>query len=168
MAKALSAHEAVARLNGAVEVIPLPREITRESLEELVGGADLILDCLDNVPTRLIINELSVKRRLPLVHAGVRGLGGQLTFMHPPHTACLACFLGGGGTAELSNAQDPPPILGATAGTMGCLQALEAVKHLAGIGATARNRMIFWDGESMEFETVKVERNPDCPVCGGR
>jgi molybdopterin/thiamine biosynthesis adenylyltransferase len=51
---------------------------------------------------------------------------------------------------------------------MGCLQALEAVKHLAGIGATARNRMIFWDGESMEFETVKVERNPDCPVCGGR
>jgi adenylyltransferase/sulfurtransferase len=166
--KALSARKAVAELNRHVKVTPLSYEITRESIGELVAGADLILDCLDNVPARLVINELSVRASIPLVHAGVRGLAGQLTFVYPPETACLACFLGDAPFAEPADAQIPPPILGATAGAMGCLQALEAIKHLTGIGSPAKNRMIFWDGESMEFEEVKIGRNPGCPVCGDR
>ena len=166
--KALSARKAVGRLNRHVKVTPLASEITRENVEELVAGADLILDCLDNVPARLIINELAVRARLPLVHAGVRGLSGQLTFVHPPETACLACFMGDAAASEPADSEDPPPILGAVAGVMGCLQALEAVKYLTGIGAAAKNRIIFWDGELMEFEEVKIGRNPACPVCGKR
>ena len=60
----------------------------------------------------------------------------------------------------------PLPVLGTTAGTLGCLQALEAIKHVTGLGACARNRIVFWDGESLGFEEVKIVKNPDCPVCG--
>ena len=164
--KAVSARKAVRRLNPHVVVEPLVADISRDNAAALLGDAGLILDCLDNVPARLALNEIAVRAGLPLVHAGVRGLGGQLTFIHPPETGCLACFLGseerpGPGT-------EPAPILGAVAGALGCLQALEAVKYAAGIGGLAKNRMIFWDGESMRFEEAAIGRNPRCAVCASR
>jgi adenylyltransferase/sulfurtransferase len=94
------------------------------------------------------------------MHAGVRGLAGQLSFLHPPATPCLACFL------EEGPAEQPLPILGATAGVMGCLQALEALKYLAGMDGLAENRIVFFDGASMSFDSVAVARRPGCPACG--
>jgi len=79
--KAASARQAVARLNKEVRVVPLVTEITEQNVGELAAGADILLDCLDNVPARLVVNRLSVSARIPLVHAGVRGLGGQLAFL---------------------------------------------------------------------------------------
>jgi adenylyltransferase/sulfurtransferase len=168
--KAASARKAVARLNGEVTVVPLTAEITAENVGELSAGADILLDCLDNVRSRLVLNRHSVSTRVPMVHAGVRGLGGQLTFLRPPATPCLACFMeeapvlapAGRADAEPS----PPPILGAVAGAMGCLQALEAVKFLTGIGERAEGRIVFLDGEMMKFEVAEIARRPDCPVCG--
>jgi molybdopterin-synthase adenylyltransferase len=166
--KSSSARRAVARLNRHVRVVSLFAELTQDNVVELAAGAHLLLDCLDSVPDRMILNSLSVKARIPLVHAGVRALGGQLTFLRPPATPCLACFLrepspeaGSPGPAE-----QPLPILGAVAGAMGCLQALEALKYLAGVGECAENRILFFDGETMSFESVPVARSPDCPVCG--
>ncbi len=170
MRKAVSAQKAVGRLNSEVEVVPLAAEITGLNLGELAAGADILMDCLDNVPTRLLLNVLSVSAHLPLVHAGVRGLGGQLTFLRPPATACLACFMQESSAASTTppGAQGPPPILGAAAGAMGCLQALEALKYLTGIGERAENRIIFLDGETMRFDSVEIARNPQCPVCAGQ
>jgi molybdopterin/thiamine biosynthesis adenylyltransferase len=170
--KSASARKAVAHLNRDVQVVPLAVELTPGNARELAAHADILLDCLDNVTSRLVLNRLSVDSSLPLVHAGVRGLGGQLAFLHPPATACLACFL------QESTAEEPAarpaaltssltlPILGAVAGTLGCLQALEALKYLAGTGENLRNRVIFLDGETMEFREVEITRNPDCRVCG--
>ncbi len=168
MKKAVSAREGVGRLNSEVDVVSLAAEMTERNIVELAAGADILLDCLDNVPTRLILNQLSVSAHLPLVHAGVRGLGGQLSFLRPPATACLACFLQEAFIGEpVAAPPGPPPILGAVAGAMGCLQALEALKYLTGIGECAENRIIFLDGETMRFDAVEIARNPGCPVCGG-
>jgi adenylyltransferase/sulfurtransferase len=168
--KAASARQAVARLNKEVRVVPLVTEITEQNVGELAAGADILLDCLDNVPARLLVNRLSVSARIPLVHAGVRGLGGQLAFLRPPATPCLACFLQEAPAREPAERSDgpsnPPPILGAVAGVMGCLQALEALKFLTGIGERAESRIVFLDGETMKFEIVEIAKNPDCPVCG--
>lgn len=72
----------------------------------------------------------------------------------------------GSGADGLDAAQQPPPILGATAGVVGCLQALEALKYITGIGERAENRLVFFDGEAMSFDEVRIARNPGCPVCG--
>ncbi len=168
--KAFSARRAVARLTREVRVVPLASAITAQNVEALAAGADILLDCLDNIPARLIVNGLSVRARIPLVHAGVRGLGGQLAFLRPPATPCLACFLrespGEGPADRPAGRPNPPPILGAVAGVMGCLQALEALKFLTGIGEPAESRIVFLDGETMKFEIVEIAKNPGCPVCG--
>jgi molybdopterin/thiamine biosynthesis adenylyltransferase len=175
MRKSASARKAVARLNRDVRVVPLVVEMTGPNVGELAANADILLDCLDNVPSRLVLNRHSVSARLPLVHAGVRGLGGQLSFLHPPATPCLACFMEeaspqdpvAASSGMATEPSSPPPILGAVAGAMGCLQALEALKFLTGIGERAENRIVFLDGETLKFEVVEILRNPRCRVCGG-
>jgi molybdopterin-synthase adenylyltransferase len=173
--KVRSARVTLTALDRHARIEPLAAAITAQNVEELVGGADLLVDCLDNFSSRLVLNALAVRAGLPLVHAGARGLGGQLMFIHPPHTPCLVCALGSEGSdpsavgpsaTDPDAADDPAPILGAAAGALGCLQALEALKHLAGIGAAIRGTMLFWDGATMAFESVAVEKDPRCPVCG--
>jgi len=160
--KVRSARRTVRRVNPYVRVVPLHAVIDERSVEALVGEAGLILDCLDNFPTRQVLNSLAVRRSLPMIHAGVTGYCGQITFLHPPATACLACIV----------PQSPPqelfPILGATAGLLGCLEALEALKYLTGGGPLLAGRLLFCDGAAMQFQEVAIERDPRCPVCGGR
>ena len=160
--KVRSAARTVRRVNPHVRVVPLQATIEEPSVESLVGGAELILDCLDNFPTRQLLNAFAVRRSLPMIHAGVTGYCGQITFLHPPATACLACIV------PESPPQEIFPILGATAGLLGCLQALEALKYLAGSGPLLVGRMLFCDGQAMQFQEVAVSRDPRCPVCGGR
>jgi len=163
MRKSSSARRSSARLNRGVRVVSLAAEMTDENVDELAAGADVLLDCLDNVQGRMVLNRSSLRTRVPLVHAGVKGMGGQLSFLRPPSTPCLACFLG----EERDVAPGPLPIVGAVAGTMGCLQALEALKYLTGIGERAENRILFFDGEALSFESVPIARRPGCPACGG-
>ena len=158
--KALSTVETLQAVNPAVQVIPLCDTITSDNVASLIGGAQLMVDCLDNFQTRYILNDHAVKTGLPLVHAGVNGFCGQIAFIHPPQTACLACLL----------AEAPPPetfpILGATAGAVGCLEALEALKYLTGTGELLEGRLLFFDGETMQVQEVRFDRDPECRVCG--
>ncbi len=158
--KVRSAARTVRRVNPRTRVVPLRAPIHRASVEELVGDAQLILDCLDNFPTRQVLNALAVRRGLPMIHAGVTGYCGQITFLHPPATACLACIV------PESPPQEVFPILGATAGLLGCLEALEALKYLSGSGPLLVGRMLFCDGQAMQFQEVAVQKDPNCPVCG--
>jgi molybdopterin/thiamine biosynthesis adenylyltransferase len=156
-----AAREALGRLNPAVQVVGLRERIGSGNVAALAAGAALLIDCLDNFQTRHVLNAYAVQARRPLLHAGVSGLCGQITLLHPPHTACLACLVPAAPPAE------SPPILGATAGLLGCLQAMEALKFLTGTGSSLLGRLLFCDGEAMRFEEVRLERDPDCPVCGG-
>jgi molybdopterin/thiamine biosynthesis adenylyltransferase len=158
--KVRSARRMLARVNPLVRVVPLHAEMSESAIEGLVGDAGLLVDCLDNFETRLVLNSFAVRRSLPLIHAGVTGYCGQITFLHPPGTACLACLV----------PQAPPretfPILGATAGMLGCLEALEALKYLAAQGALLSGRLLFCDGAGMQFQEVAIQKDPRCPVCG--
>jgi molybdopterin/thiamine biosynthesis adenylyltransferase len=160
--KVRSARRTLLRVNPHVRVVPLEAAIEEQSVEALVGDADLIIDCLDNFATRLVLNALAVRRRLPMIHAGVTGFCGQITFLRPPATACLACLV------PEAPPQEVFPILGATAGLLGCLEALEALKFLVGAGPLLSGRLLFCDGSAMQFQEVAIEKDPHCPVCGGR
>ncbi len=159
-AKAASAVETLNALNPGVQVTPFIEHLDESNIERIAGKADLAIDCLDNYATRYVLNSFCLHRGIPLVHGAIWGFMGQVTFLHPPETPCLRCIV-----------PEPPaeatfPVLGATAGVTGCLQALEAIKFLAGMGTNLKGTLLYWDGEEMAFNTFQVKRNPTCPDCG--
>jgi len=157
--KAASAKKTLERMNPDITVEALQEKITAGSVAGLIGRVDLILDCLDNFPTRHIINEYAVHNRIPFIHGGVYGMQGQVTFIQAPETPCLWCISAGTPAAVF-------PIVGAAAGVIGCMEALEALKYLSGVGTNLRGRMLVWNGETTECMDLPQKRIPDCPVCG--
>jgi len=158
--KAESGKMTLTQLNPRIEVVALGAKIEEGTVDDLVGDADIIADCMDNFPTRYVLNECAVRRGIPFVHASIWGLEGKLTFIHTPQTPCLKCIFPAAPPREVF------PVLGATPGTVGCLEAMEVIKHLTGIGETLKGRLLVWCGDEMEFMVYPVVRNPHCPVCG--
>jgi len=160
MKKTDSARIAASGLNPFISIHSLPVKIDQTNAEEIVGDTDLIIDCLDNFEARFILNRVSVNRGIPMIHAGVSEFQGQITFLQPPDTPCLACFF----------TKNPIPkqnhVAGMTPGILGTMQALEAVKYLAGIGGCLKNRLVFWDGLTMRLEGILIKHDPECNVCG--
>jgi len=157
--KAVSGKKTLELLNGLIRVTALPEKITEESVDRLVGNSNLILDCMDNFETRYLLNACAMRLGIPFIHASVRGFEGRLTFLRPPQTPCLRCLIPEAPPKEVF------PILGATAGVIGTLQAMEAVKYLTGTGTLLKGRLLVWDGAEAEFQTLKLGRDPSCPVC---
>jgi len=129
-------------------------------VDELVGDADIIVDCMDNFPTRYVLNECAIRKHIPFVHASVWGLEGKLTFIHSPETPCLRCIFPSAPPPEVF------PVLGATPGAIGCLEAMEVIKYLAGVGENLKGKLLVWCGDDMEFCSYPVLKNPACPACG--
>jgi len=158
--KAVSAKLTLEEMNPHITVTAFTDKIVAENVDELVGDADLILDCMDNFPTRYLLNESAMRKKIPMVHGSIWGLDGRLTFIHAPETPCLRCYF----------PESPPkevfPVLGATPGVVGTLQAMEALKYLAGIGKLLKGKLLVWSGHDMSFKTFKGFRDPDCPTCG--
>jgi adenylyltransferase/sulfurtransferase len=157
--KVESARQTLNALNPGVRVAPFNEPLDEGNIERIAGEADMVVDCLDNYETRYLLNSFCMRRGIPLVHGAIWGLVGQVTFLQPPETPCLRCIV-----------PEPPPraifpVLGATAGVTGCLQALEALKFLAGVGSNLKGTLLYWDGEEMAFNTFQVKRNPSCPDC---
>jgi adenylyltransferase/sulfurtransferase len=160
--KVVSARNFLTRFNPYIEVEYFPETMTRQTIGTLVGDATIMVDCLDNFETRYILNDYGISKRLSLVHAGVEGLTGQITFIHSPETPCLRCVI-----PEGPPPQKTFPILGTTAGIIGCLEANEVLKHLTGIGTPLKGKLLIWDGLESEFHSVDIGKDPRCPVCGG-
>jgi adenylyltransferase/sulfurtransferase len=158
--KAVSAKQTLERLNPDIRVTALTDRIAVENADELVGDAAIIADCMDNFPTRYLLNEVAIRKGIPLVHASVWGLEGRLSFLHAPETPCLRCLFPEAPPAEVF------PVLGATPGVIGTLQAVETIKYLAGIGTNLKGKLLVWDGAEMEFLTLKATKDPHCPTCG--
>jgi molybdopterin/thiamine biosynthesis adenylyltransferase len=161
MNKAESAKLTLSRLNPNVTIEALPVRIEESNVDELVGDADIILDCMDNFPTRYVLNAVAVRKRIPFVHGSIWGLEGRVTFLQPPETPCLACIFQGTPPREVF------PVLGATPGITGTLQAMEALKYLAGVGSLLKGRLLCCDYQEMRFFEAKIRRNPACTVCSG-
>ncbi|MCM8763019.1 MAG: HesA/MoeB/ThiF family protein [Candidatus Omnitrophica bacterium] len=158
-AKALSAKETLGKINPYIKIEVFHEKIEESSIAKLVGDASVIVDCLDNFPTRYILNEFAVRNKLVFVHGSIWGWEGRVTTMRFPQTACFSCVF-----------PEPPPagvfpVVGVTPGIIGCLQAAEVIKYLVGIGSPLYNELLLFNAKNMEFERLKVRPDPNCPVC---
>ncbi len=134
--------------------------IDSENISTLIKGADGIVDAMDNFETRYILNKAACDERIPLFHGGIHGFSGQATTIIPGRTACLRCIFPHAPPKEVF------PVLGTTAGFIGIVQANEVIKYITDMGGLLENRLLLWDGERAEVDTIAVEKNSSCPVCG--
>lgn len=158
--KSDSAEQTLSALNSEILIESHASTLDQKNIRELAAGADVILDCLDNIETRLVLNTYSIEQNVAIIHAGVDGWTGQLSFLHPPETPCLACLF-----EEAEDGQGPTPILGAIAGIVGSTQALEAIRYLTGQADTLKNVLLHFDGLNMEWNRIDISKNLSCKAC---
>jgi len=157
--KAVSAKQTLEELNPDISVLAFTEKITADNVDLLVGDSDLIVDCMDNFPTRYILNDCAIRKGIPLVFGSIWGMEGRLSFIKSPETPCLRCIY------PDSPPQEVFPVVGATPGVIGTLQALEVVKYLTGIGENLKGRLLVWNGSKVEFKTFRAYKDPECPSC---
>ncbi|MGM0604230.1 MAG: SAMP-activating enzyme E1 [Halobacteriota archaeon] len=163
--KVESAAAFVERLNPDVTVEPYERRVDPESVEELLAGYDVIVDASDNFATRYLLNDAARMAQIPIAHGAIYKFEGQLTTL-VPEGPCYRCLF-----REAPEPGTVPDcattgVLGVLPGTVGCIQATEAMKLLLEAGDPLVGRLLFYDAMDMTFETVPYEKDPDCPVCG--
>lgn len=158
--KAISALKTLEEMNPSIEVAAFTDKIIEENVDQLVGEADIILDCMDNFSTRYLLNESAIRKGIPLVYGSIWGMEGRLSFIHSPETPCLRCLFADAPPSEVF------PVVGATPGVIGSLQALETIKYLTGIGKTLNGRLLVWDGNAMNFRVFRAPKDSDCLTCG--
>ncbi len=157
--KVESAREKLVQLNPWIEVEAVAETIDEHNVMALVDGCDVIIDAMDNYPTRYLLNRAAIAHKIPFIHGGISGLNGMATTLVPGKGSCLRCIF----------AEGPPPstfpVLGIAAGVIGLIQATEAIKCITGVGELLVGRLLLFDGVSLTFREVKVRRRPDCQGC---
>jgi adenylyltransferase/sulfurtransferase len=159
--KPFSVARKLAKLNSSIEVTPVSKKITERNAREIVKGVNLVMDGTDNFKTRFILNKACVAEGIPFIHGGVHGLFGEITTILPGRTPCLACIF-----PEVPHRKGPLPVFGVTPALIAILQVTEAIKLLAGFGSLLTGRMLFFNGETMDFTFCNLVKNPYCKVCG--
>jgi molybdopterin/thiamine biosynthesis adenylyltransferase len=159
--KPFSAAQKLAKLNSSIEVTPVFKEITERNSREIIKGANLVIDGMDNIKTRFILNKACVAEGIPFVHGGVHGLFGEVTTIIPERTPCLACIF-----PEVPQKKGVFPVFGVTPALIAILQVTEALKLLAGFGSLLTGKMLYFNGDTMEFKFTNLVKNQNCEVCG--
>lgn len=158
--KTESGAEKLRALNQQVRLQLRAERVDGRNISLLLGEADVVLDCTDNFATRMELNAFCASTGKPFVHAGVEGMAGQITTIVPGETPCLRCIF-----PRTPARKGPIPILGATAGVFGAMQALEAIKLITGVGRPLKGRMLVADLAQNAWDIIEVDRDPECPVC---
>lgn len=159
--KVVSTAEKLGQLNSHVEVEAVDETITETSVSRLVEGCDLIVDAVDNLPVRYLLNRVALTRSLPFFHGAVHGFEGRAMTVIPWESACLGCVYRG------AVPETKFPAIGPTPAIIGCIQATEVIKHVAGMGRLLTDRLLVYDGLGMKFSELGIERQGDCKFCGG-
>lgn len=162
--KAESAAQKLGVLNTQITVEPYPVEVDAENAPAIVAGADVVLDCTDSFATRYLVNAACCTERVPLVEAGALGFGGMVFAIRPGQSACYRCAF----PTEPANVPScaEAGMMGAVAGVIGSLQALEALKLLSGVGEPPGDRIVQFDGLTLQQTLVRTSRRADCSACG--
>jgi len=155
-----SAVQRLKGLNPEVKIEAIAEKITEASIPKLVAGFDLIVDAMDNLPTRYLLNKTAVDKKIPFFHGAVNGFEGRAMTIIPGQTACLRCVYRG------AVVEGSFPVVGVTPGVIGCIQATEVIQYIVGTGQLLANRLLVYDGLNMKFSQFKVQRDPNCPDCG--
>ncbi len=159
--KSASALDKLTQINPDIHVAVRSATIDACTAPELVTGCEAVVDALDNLETRYIVNQAAVNGGIPFFHGAVNGFEGRAMTILPGQSACLRCLYKG------PVPQSVTPVIGVTPGIIGTIQATEVIKFLLGKGELLTDRMIHYDGLAMVFHEYKVRRNPDCDHCGG-
>jgi len=154
-----SAREKLSELNPSIRVEGICETIGEDNVSQLVDGYDLIVDAMDNLPTRYILNKEAIERNMPFFHGAVSGLEGRAMTVLPGKSACLRCGYKGPVPREKF------PVIGVAPAIIGAIQATEVIKYIVGMGDLLTNRLLRYDGMSMRFTEFKVARNPQCDHC---
>jgi len=158
------AAQRIERVNPGVKVEPVPENVHEGNVYKIVRGVDCVVDGLDNMRTRYLLNRACVKYGIPYVFGAAIGIEGNLSVFAPPKTPCLECVLPGLDDRQLPTCE-VRGVLGATAGIIGSMQAMETIKLLAGMGDSLKGRLMVCDFRDMYFAIIEVFKRPDCPVC---
>ncbi|MCQ0166668.1 molybdopterin-synthase adenylyltransferase MoeB [Pseudomonas sp. 1239] len=166
LSKVDSAMARLQAINPQVALVAHRQALDEDSLAQAVGAVDLVLDCCDNFATREAVNAACVAAGKPLVSGAAIRLEGQLSVFDPrnPLSPCYHCLYGHGSEAELTCSE--AGVLGPLVGLVGSLQALEALKLLAGFGEPLVGRLLLVDALGTRFRELRVKRDPACSVCG--
>jgi len=160
-----SAEIAIKEINPEVKVEKHPVRLDASNIMEIIDGYDVVIDGLDNFPTRYLLNDASVRLQIPVVSASILGWEGQLSVFKPYDGPCYRCLYPTPPPAELAPSCGANGVLGALPGVMGMLQTVEAVKLVIGAGAPLVGRLLLYDALQESFTELKVRRDPDCPIC---
>lgn len=159
-AKVKSASEKMRAINPDITVVEHPFFLDHTNILDLVAGYDFVLDCTDGFPIKFLINDACVLANKPFSHAGVLRWEGQTMTCLPWRSASYRCVFGKAPDPGIVPTCAQAGVLGAMAGTLGTLQATEAVKYLLGTGDLLENRLLVYDSLRMRMRTVTVKRNP--------
>lgn len=163
--KSASGDRKLKSLNPNCAIEAVQAEITEQNCMKLVGDCSIIVDAMDNMKTRRILNAASVRTGIPYVYGGVHQLDGLASTFIPGKTPCLECVFPDG---REESSQSPPGILGPVPGVIACIQAIETIKIIVGLEGLLTGRLLCFCGYDMTFRELKIKRDPECSICANR
>lgn len=166
--KVLSAAGRLHQLNRDLVINTYPLRVSEANVERLLAPYDLVVDAVDSLETRFVVNDACVRLNKPLVEAGVSQMTGMVMTILPGQSPCYRCVF-----PQLPPVGSLPTpaqlgVVGSAAGLVGCIQATEAIKLLLGLGDCLAGKMLWIDLLRMSFETVPIQRDAACPGCGSK
>jgi molybdopterin/thiamine biosynthesis adenylyltransferase/rhodanese-related sulfurtransferase len=161
-----SAKKTLTALNPDVDVVTYDVRLGADNVLDIIDGYDVIVDGTDNFPTRYLVNDASLLKRIPVVHGSIFRFEGQATVFAPYQGPCYRCMIPEPPPAELAPSCAEAGVLGVLPGIIGSIQAMEAIKLLLGLGDPLIGRLLAYDALEESFRTFKVNRDPECPACG--
>ncbi|MBX5327695.1 MAG: HesA/MoeB/ThiF family protein [Candidatus Bathyarchaeia archaeon] len=164
--KAEAAAYKIRRANPGVKIESIAENARRSNIDQIVKGMDCVVDGLDNMKTRYLLNRACARHKIPYVYGAAIGLEGVLSVFHPPETPCLECIFPRVDDRFLQTCETRG-VLGATAGIIGTMQAMETIKLLTGIGEVLKGKLMVCDFSDMNFVTINVYKRPNCTACTG-
>jgi molybdopterin/thiamine biosynthesis adenylyltransferase/rhodanese-related sulfurtransferase len=161
-----SAKKTLTAMNPDLNVATYDVRLGADNVLDIIDGYDVIVDGTDNFPTRYLVNDASLLKKIPVVHGSIFRFEGQVTVFDPYNGPCYRCMIPEPPPAELAPSCAEAGVLGVLPGIVGSIQALETLKIILGIGETLVGRLLAFDALEESFRTFKVRRDPQCPACG--
>ena len=161
-----SAKKTLTAMNPDVNVVTYDVRLGADNILDVIDGYDVIVDGTDNFPTRYLVNDAALLKRIPVVHGSIFRFEGQATVFHPYEGPCYRCLVPEPPPADLAPSCAEAGVLGVLPGIVGSIQAVEAIKLLLQLGDPLVGRLLAYDALEQSFRTFKVRRDPSCPACG--
>jgi molybdopterin/thiamine biosynthesis adenylyltransferase/rhodanese-related sulfurtransferase len=166
MRKVDSARMTLEALNPDLVVKTYDTRLNAENILDIIDGYDVIVDGTDNFPTRYLVNDAALLKKIPVVHGSIFRFEGQATVFAPYVGPCYRCMIPEPPPAELAPSCAEAGVLGVLPGIIGSIQAIETIKLILDLGEPLIGRLLSYDSLDQSFRTFKVRRDPQCPACG--